>query len=152
VVTGGSANFAITPINGSWNITQAALTPTTTTVICPASVGYNGTAQTPCTATVTGSGGLNQSLTVTYANNTNAGTATANASYAGDATYASSSNSATFTINPVPVDGCVHGWPDMHQQSGFGRSWNRLGNCVAQCNRRRSQLHGHPGRWLLEYY
>ena len=103
VVTGGSANFAITPINGSWNITQAALTPTTTTVICPASVGYNGTAQTPCTATVTGSGGLNQSLTVTYANNTNAGTATANASYVGDATYASSSNSATFTINPVAV-------------------------------------------------
>ena len=103
VVTGGSANFAITLVNGSWNITQPSLTTTTTTVNCPASVSYSGIAQTPCTATVTGAGGLNQTLTVTYTNNTNAGTATANASYAGNTTYAPSSNSATFTISPVAV-------------------------------------------------
>ncbi len=55
----------------------------TVTVSCPASVQYiyNGAAQTPCTATVTGAGGLNQSVTPTYLNNTNAGTATANATY-----------------------------------------------------------------------
>jgi hypothetical protein len=41
---------------------------------------------------------LNQSLTVTYSNNINAGTATASASYPGDASHVASSNSATFTI------------------------------------------------------
>ena len=62
---------------------------------------YNGTAQTPCTATVTGAGGLNQSLTVNYSNNTNAGTATASASFAGDANHASSTDSKTFVIDPT---------------------------------------------------
>ena len=103
VVSGGSANFAITLVNGSWSITQAALTPTTTTVTCPASVTYSGVAQTPCTATVTGAGGLSQTLTVSYTNNTNAGTASASASYAGDATYAPSNGSGSFSINPVAV-------------------------------------------------
>src|ERR1019366_8104986 len=68
-----------------------------------ASVVYNGLAQTPCTATVTGAGGFSQSLTVSYTNNTNAGTATASASFAGDASHAASSNSASFAINPAPV-------------------------------------------------
>ena len=72
---------------------------TTTTVTCPASVVYNGTAQTPCSATVTGNG-LNQSVTPTYANNTDAGTATASYSFPGDAFYGPSSGSATFTITP----------------------------------------------------
>ena len=73
------------------------------TVSCPASVIYNGAAQTPCTATVTGAGGLNQSLTVSYTNNTNAGTATASASFAGDANHAAGSDSANFTINAAAV-------------------------------------------------
>ena len=103
VVSGGSANFAITLVNGSWNITQPSLTTTTTTVSCPASVIFNGVAQVPCTATVTGAGGLNQTLAVTYTNNSNAGTATANASYAGNTTYAASNGTANFTINPTPV-------------------------------------------------
>jgi glycosidase len=71
----------------------------TTTIICPASVTYTGAAQTPCTATVTGSGGLSQSLIVTYQNNTNAGTATATASYPGDGNHAASSSSVTFVID-----------------------------------------------------
>ena len=97
VVAGGSANFTITLVNGAWSITQAT---STVTMTCPASVTYNGAAQTPCTATVTGAGGLNQALTpVTYTNNTNAGTATASASFAGDANHAASSNTANFTIN-----------------------------------------------------
>jgi hypothetical protein len=92
------SNFTITPVNGTWTITQASLTPTVTTVSCPASVVYSGLAETPCTATVTGAGGLNTSLTVTYTNNINTGTATASASYAGNSTYAPSSNSTTFAI------------------------------------------------------
>jgi hypothetical protein len=61
-------------------------------------LNYTGSAIEPCTATVTGAGGLNQSLTVTYANNINAGTATASASFAGDANHNGSSDSKNFTI------------------------------------------------------
>ena len=82
-VSGGTlTNFTITAVNGAWSITKAS---STVTLTCPASVVYSGAAQTPCTATVTGAGGLSQSLTVSYTNNTNAGTATASASFAGDA-------------------------------------------------------------------
>ena len=44
------------------------------------------------------SGGLNETLAVTYAGNVNAGTATASASYAGSANYLPSNDSQTFTI------------------------------------------------------
>ena len=97
---GGTSNFTITAVNGTWSVTQAS---STVTVSCPAGVVYSGAAQTPCTATVTGSGGLSQSLTVSYTNNTNAGTATASASFAGDANHAAGSNSGNFTINPAAV-------------------------------------------------
>jgi hypothetical protein len=61
-------------------------------------VVYNGATQTPCSATVTGVGGLNQSLPVTYTNNINVGTATASASYAGDANHLLSTGSKNFSI------------------------------------------------------
>jgi hypothetical protein len=75
--------------------------PSTTTVTCPASVTYTGSALTPCTASVTGAGGLSLTPTPTYANNTVAGTNTASAAYSftGDTNHSSSSGSATFTIN-----------------------------------------------------
>jgi MBG domain-containing protein len=73
---------------------------TKTTVSCDAGpFTYTGSAHTPCSASVTGPGGLNQSLMVTYTNNTNAGTATASASYAGTTNYGASSDSTTFTID-----------------------------------------------------
>jgi hypothetical protein len=58
---------------------------TATTLTCPTDVAFTGAALTPCSASVTGAGGLNQSLSVSYTNNLNAGTASASASYAGDA-------------------------------------------------------------------
>jgi len=67
-------------------------------VTCSSSETYTGSAIEPCTATVTGAGGLNQSVPVTYTNNVNAGIATANASYSGDATHEASNGSSTFTI------------------------------------------------------
>jgi hypothetical protein len=82
----GSTTFLIDPV------------PSFTTVTCPAQVTYTGLAQAPCTAAVTGAGGLNLALAVSYANNVNAGTATASAAYAGDANHFGSSNSASFTI------------------------------------------------------
>jgi hypothetical protein len=47
---------------------------------------------------VTGAGGLNQVLTINYADNTNAGTATASATYAGDSNHNGSTDSKSFTI------------------------------------------------------
>ena len=78
---------------GTLVIQQAA---TTTAVICGAGpFTYSGIAFTPCTANVTGPIELNQVLTVVYANNVNAGTASASASYAGSANYLASSNGTT---------------------------------------------------------
>jgi hypothetical protein len=86
--------------NGSSDVKTftIAKASSTTTVTCPAGVTYTGLAQTPCTAAVSGAGGLAQSLTPTYLNNTNAGTATASASYAEDANHTGSSDSKTFAI------------------------------------------------------
>jgi hypothetical protein len=84
---------------GTFFITPAA---STTTVTCPASVTYNGGAQTPCVASVTGTGGLSKPLVVSYSNNINAGTATATASYS-DGNHTGSSDSKTFSIAKAPV-------------------------------------------------
>ena len=68
----------------TFEIEQAA---TTTVLTCPLSVIYSGAAQEPCSAEVTGPGGLNEVVTVLYTDNTNVGTASALATYAGDANY-----------------------------------------------------------------
>jgi hypothetical protein len=99
-------NFDLALVSGSYSISRAA---STTNVTCPASVTYNGSGQTPCSANVTGAGGLTQSLPVSYQDNTDAGTATASASYAGDANHEGSSNSQTFTINQAPVTATAGG-------------------------------------------
>src|SRR5207248_2732336 len=82
--------------SATFEITRAA---STTLVNCPAGETYSGSALEPCTAVVTGAGGLNQSLPVSYNDNRNAGTASANASYAGDANHDGSSGNAGFTIS-----------------------------------------------------
>ena len=96
----GDANHTSSSDSKNFTIDKAS---SATVVSCPASVTFNGSAQTPCTATVTGAGGLNQSLMVSYTNNTYVGTATASASFAGDANHTGSSDSKTFTIDPVTV-------------------------------------------------
>ncbi|MFC7596373.1 PxKF domain-containing protein, partial [Terrabacter sp. GCM10028922] len=68
------------------------------TITCPESKVYTGSAIEACTATVTGAGGLNAPVTVTYTDNTNVGTANASATYAGDANHTGSTNSKTFAI------------------------------------------------------
>src|SRR5439155_199485 len=52
----------------------------------------------PCSVAVTGAGGLNEAPAPTYADNTNAGTATASYTFAGDANHAGSNGSKTFAI------------------------------------------------------
>jgi hypothetical protein len=75
--------------------------PSLTVVTCE-DVIYNGLAHTTCTATVTGEGGLNQALPVSYTDNINAGTATGSASFEGDEDYEGSSAAATFAIAKAP--------------------------------------------------
>ena len=106
---GQTMTFEVTPVALTGTSPGAAVTsagaligkaPSTTTITCPPSVTYTGSAQTPCSATATGTGGLNASVSVVYANNTNAGTATADATYAGDATHnGSTATQVMFTIN-----------------------------------------------------
>jgi hypothetical protein len=73
--------------------------PSHTVVTCPGSVTYDGSAQTPCSAHVAGAGGLSLDPDPVYSNNTNAGTASASYTYAGDANHDGSSDSKDFTID-----------------------------------------------------
>ena len=75
------------PSNTAMLVVSIEKLTTTTAVVCPASVDYSGTAQTPCTATVTSSDGFSEVLTVSYTDNVSAGTASASAVFAGDATH-----------------------------------------------------------------
>jgi len=81
---------------GNFVIDKAA---STTVVTCPSNVTYTGSPLTPCTAVVTGVGGLNQSVTVSHTNNTNAGTANGSATFAGGANHNGSNDSKNFTID-----------------------------------------------------
>lgn len=94
-----------------------AKAPTITTVSCPQSVYFTGAALQPCTASVSGPGGLSESVPVTYSANTAVGTATAAASYPGAANYLPSDSSATFQVlawtmkgffQPVDMNGVLN--------------------------------------------
>ena len=91
----GDDNHSGSSDSESFEITPA---PSTTTVTCPTSVTYTGSAQTPCSTSVTGVGGLSLTLSPTYINNTNVGTASASYIYLGDANHAGSSDTETFDI------------------------------------------------------
>jgi hypothetical protein len=92
-----SGNYTITFVDGFLDVTQA---PSTTVVTCPSNATYTGSAIEPCSAQVTGAGALNSPVTpVTYSNNLDAGTASASATYPGDANHTGSTGTATFTID-----------------------------------------------------
>ncbi len=96
---GGDVNFNASSGNQNLTVNQAT---SSVTMTCPlVDQPYSGSAQTPCTASYSTSDGLSGSLTPTYSNNTNAGIASASASYTGDADHAASNNSANFTISQV---------------------------------------------------
>ena len=74
----------------------------TVTVTCTAGAPYTytGAAQTPCTATASGVGMTDVDVTasIVYGSNTNAGLATADASWDGDANHTGNTGSGGFTI------------------------------------------------------
>src|SRR5439155_738541 len=92
----GSTNYTAKAATKSITIAKA---DTTTAVTCSAGpFTYSGSAQTPCSVLVTGAGGLHLTPAPDYANNTNAGTATASYTYAASDNYKTSSDSQNFTI------------------------------------------------------
>jgi hypothetical protein len=93
---GDSDHLPLTDVPQTFTIFKAA---STTTIICLTKVTYTGSPLKPCSASVTGAGGLNRELTVDYTKNINAGMANASASFAGDADYAGSSDLLKFTID-----------------------------------------------------
>ena len=74
------------------------------TVGCPASVTYDGSAHTPCSALVYDSNNVlipGATATPTYSANTNVGTVNVSATWAGDATHSGSTGTGSFLINPA---------------------------------------------------
>ncbi len=93
----GSGNYAASSGNGNLTVTKAATTALVTLAAGPFT--YTGSAIKPATVSVTGPGNLSLTPDAVYANNVNAGTATASYSYAGDDNYLPSSDSEEFTID-----------------------------------------------------
>ena len=124
--TGFSAsNNAAQSPSPTLTVAQAA---SMTTVTC--SVGpftYNGAARTPCTASATGAGGLNQSLTVNYTNNINAGSASASATFAESTNHLGSNDSETFSIGKADATIVVNGYTGNYDGAAHGATGTAIG-------------------------
>ena len=93
----------------TFDIDQA---PSTMTVTCPAGPYVYTGRRRAVLGERHGAGGLNDTPTASYANNTNAGTATASYTFAGDTNHDGSGDAENFTINPASsTTGHVHGRP-----------------------------------------
>ncbi|MBK0402160.1 T9SS type A sorting domain-containing protein [Adhaeribacter sp. BT258] len=92
-----SANHLGSSDSKTFTIEKAATT--TLVTINGGPFTYTGLAHTPATVSVTGAGGLSLTPAAIYADNTNAGTATASYSYVESANHLASSDSKTFTID-----------------------------------------------------
>ncbi len=108
---------------GSFVINKA---DTVTKVTCT-DVAYNGTPQTPCTASVTGPGGLTLTPTPSYSNNINAGTATASYSYGGSVNYNGSNDMKNFTIAKANPTITVSGYSGVYDGVSHGASGSAKG-------------------------
>src|SRR5262249_5923973 len=92
----GDANHLPSQDSKTFTIDKASTT--TVVTIAGGPFTYTGSAQAPATVSVTGAN-LSLAPDAVYADNTNAGTATASYSYAGDANHLPSQDSKTFTID-----------------------------------------------------
>jgi hypothetical protein len=102
----GDANHTGNTGNGGFTIDPAG---STVTISCGGPYTYTGSALTPCTYGVKGNETGNPVLVAAgtavpagnYANNTNAGAATASFTYLGDANHSGNTGNGGFTINPA---------------------------------------------------
>ncbi|WP_281225854.1 T9SS type A sorting domain-containing protein [Flavobacterium aquiphilum] len=121
----GDANHEGSSDSKTFDIGKAS--STTTVTIVGGSFTYSGSAQTPATVSVTGVGGLSLTPTADYANNTNAGTATASYTYAGDANHETSSDSKTFVINKADAVVTVNGYTGVYDAAAHGATGSAVG-------------------------
>ena len=99
----------------------------TTTVNCPESVTYTGEAQTPCTVTIVGAGGLNSSRIGDLHEQREAGTATASYEFAGDTNHTWSSDTTTFVINKANAVVTVQGYTGVYDGLAHGATGSAIG-------------------------
>jgi len=92
----GDANHTGNSGSGGFTINKASSTTAVTIIGGPFT--YTGAAITPASVAVTGAGGLNLMPYANYANNTDAGAATASYSFGGDGNHLPSSDSKNFPI------------------------------------------------------
>src|SRR3954447_2293947 len=90
----GDANHEPSDSSAAFDIGRAA---SAVDVDCPATLLFTGAEQEPCTASVTGAGGLDEPVRVDYADNV-LGTAGGSATYDGDGNHTGDSSSAGFRI------------------------------------------------------
>lgn len=123
---GGATNYTFdTSATAQLTIGKAG---TTTVVTCGAGpFTYDGSAQTPCSASVTGVGGLSLTPAPTYANNTNAGTASAGYAYPGDTDHSGSTDGKTFDILKADPVLDVAGWSGTYDGNPHGASGTSTG-------------------------
>ncbi len=81
---------------------------------------YTGFAQTPCTVSVTGAGDLNLTPDPVYAHNTDAGTATASYTYAGDDNHNGSNDSTNFAIGKADATIDITDYSDVYDSLSHG--------------------------------
>lgn len=112
----GDANHSGSSGSATFTISKAE---TVVTITCtPGPHTYTSAPIEPCTATATGAGGLDEPVTVTYDDNVDAGTASAHASYPGDANHEPGSSDTTFEIAPAQVDVTISCSAGPHTYSG----------------------------------
>src|SRR6185436_16374800 len=123
------ANHTANTGSATFTISKAA---STTVVTCPAATQiFTGSAITPCSAAVTGAGGLSLTPTPTYSNNVNVGINTASAShaFAGDGNHTGSNGSKTFSIG-YGWSGFLQPINDTAHQTGLTQSKFKLGQTI----------------------
>ncbi|MFE5410564.1 PxKF domain-containing protein [Microbacterium sp. NPDC056569] len=148
----GTAAHKASSGSATFDIVKAA---TTTTVDCPASVTYTGSAQTPCTANVSGPG-LDEDLTPSYSDNTNAGTASASASFAGDGNLLGSNDTETFAIEAADASCEVDGYIGIYDGALHGATGSCTGlggvdlSHALQLGESYRDVPGGPANWSFE--
>src|SRR5207249_4683955 len=121
----GDANHSGSNATASFNITSSS---SSVTLSCPASPqSYTGSPITPCTASYTTSDGATGPLTVSYTSNTNVGTASASATWAGDANHDASSDSKSITIGKADGVISVTGYSRSYDGASHGASGSAAG-------------------------
>ncbi|WP_242918752.1 MBG domain-containing protein [Pontibacter liquoris] len=119
-------NSNYTASNGTGSLVIAKAPTTTVVTLASGPFTYTGSAITPATVRVTGPG-LSLTPKAEYADNVNAGTATAGFDYVGDDNYLASSDSKTFQIGKANATIAVNGYTGTYDGVAHGATGSATG-------------------------